>query len=183
MTGARESLVEDCKDLFTDYRITRSPRCLTRLREALNTLQLLSSSARDRHYSIANEKMKTLTISTTCKTDTATITSTIGGYKERWGIPAILGLAGGGESSLNNSATASWAASPTTPNNNNQAQSGWSGGGGAPGTPGTPGNQAGPPNNWQSVTGPRNIASQIGNQNQNQNQGPPGPPNPGTLIF
>lgn len=102
-------------------------------------------------------------------------------YKQRWGMASVLGLCGGGESSLNNSAAANWASTqPTTPNNNNQNPSGWGGtGSGAGGTPGNQpvGAQAGPPNNWQTVSGSRAIV--IGNQNpnQNQNQGPPGPPN------
>ncbi|XP_033214194.1 trinucleotide repeat-containing gene 6C protein isoform X3 [Belonocnema kinseyi] len=87
-------------------------------------------------------------------------------YKRRWGIPSILRLMGGGESSLNTSGAANWGATQaTTPNNNNATQSGWGG------TPGNPAGNAGPPNNWggnvnRSVTG-----------NPNQNQGPPGAPN------
>lgn len=96
------------------------------------------------------------------------------GYKRRWGIAeALRGLAGGGESSLNNSGTANWAsAQPTTPNNNSANNSGW---GGTPGN--SVGPSGGPANNWQQVSGGRNISGQ--NPNQNQGQGPPGGPNSG----
>lgn len=99
------------------------------------------------------------------------------GYKRRWGIAAALrGLAGGGESSLNNSGTANWAsAQPTTPNNNSANNSGW---GGTPGN--SVGPSGGPANNWQQVSGGRNISGQ--NPNQNQGQGPPGGQNPGKKI-
>ena len=87
-------------------------------------------------------------------------------YKKRWGIPSILRLLGGGESSLNTSGTANWGtAQTTTPNNNNAAQSGWGG------TPGNPPANTGPPNNWGGNNVNRSVT---GNPNQNPNQGPPG---------
>ncbi|XP_015596287.1 trinucleotide repeat-containing gene 6C protein isoform X2 [Cephus cinctus] len=95
-------------------------------------------------------------------------------YKRRWGIPAILGLAGGGESSLNSGGAANWGTTQaTTPNNNNAAQSGWGG------TPGNPPGSAGPPSNWGGNNVNRSVT---GNPNQNQNQGPPGTQNnPGNV--
>ena len=87
-------------------------------------------------------------------------------YKRRWGIPSILRLIGGGESSLNTSGAANWGTTQaTTPNNNNATQSGWGG------TPGNPPGNAGPPSNWGGNNVNRSVT---GNPNQNQNQGPPG---------
>ncbi|KAJ8668098.1 hypothetical protein QAD02_009761 [Eretmocerus hayati] len=124
---ARISLVKDCKGLLADYWNTRDKRFLTRLREALNTL------LNYRDYS-AFATTTTTTFATkpvNCKLESST-DDLILGYKQRWGIAGISCLAGGGESSLNNSAAANWAsAQPTSPNNNNQAQSGWSSGTGA----------------------------------------------------
>ncbi|XP_023248225.1 protein Gawky isoform X7 [Copidosoma floridanum] len=163
----RASLVEDCKDLIAEYRVTRDKRYLTKLREVLDTLLTINSSSNNNNQSCAKAVQQYNV-------------DFVLDYKLRWGIPTIVGLAGGGESSLNNSATANWASTqPTTPNNNNQNQSGWGNSGSAPGTAGNQvGGQAVPPNNWQSVTGPRPIGNQINNQQSpNQNQGPPGPPN------
>ncbi|XP_072767323.1 uncharacterized protein Gw isoform X4 [Anoplolepis gracilipes] len=92
-------------------------------------------------------------------------------YKQRWGIPMVLRLAGGGESSLNSGGATNWGTTQTTtPNNNNTNQSGWGG------TPGNPPGGANAPNNWG---GNRSVT---GNPNQNQNQGPPGSQNnPGNV--
>ncbi|XP_063980322.1 trinucleotide repeat-containing gene 6C protein isoform X2 [Diachasmimorpha longicaudata] len=87
----------------------------------------------------------------------------INDYKKRWGIPIILSLAGGGESSLNTGGGTNWgSAQATTPNNNNPNSSGW----GA-----TPGNVPPPSSNWGTTNVNRPVT---GNPNQNQNQGPPG---------
>ncbi|XP_012255062.2 protein Gawky isoform X3 [Athalia rosae] len=86
-------------------------------------------------------------------------------YKKRWGIPVILGLAGGGESSLNTGGAANWGTAPTAaPNNNNATQSSWGG------TPGNPPVGTGPPSNWGGNNVNRPVTA---NPNQNQNQGPP----------
>ncbi|XP_011298524.1 protein Gawky isoform X2 [Fopius arisanus] len=91
-------------------------------------------------------------------------------YKKRWGIPIILSLAGGGESSLNTGGGTNWGSSQaTTPNNNNPNPSGWGG---------TPGNAPPPSSNW----GTNNVNRPVTNPNQNQNQGPPGnQTNPSTV--
>ncbi|XP_034939131.1 trinucleotide repeat-containing gene 6C protein isoform X3 [Chelonus insularis] len=92
--------------------------------------------------------------------DTPTYNDPIMDYKRRWGIPMILSLAGGGESSLNNGASSNWGSAPaTTPNNNNANQSGWGG---------TPGNAPPSSANWGN-----NNVNRTGNPNQNPNQGPP----------
>lgn len=100
----------------------------------------------------------------------------IASYKQRWGISMMLGLAGGGESSLNTGGAANWGTTQaTTPNNNNTSQSGWGG------TPGNPSGSANAPNNWGGNTVNRSVA---GNPNQNQNQGPPGSQNtPGKKTY
>lgn len=92
------------------------------------------------------------------------------GYKQRWGIPIVCGLAGGGESSLNTGGAANWGTAPTAaPNNNNATQSSWGG------TPGNPPVGSGPPSNW----GGNNVNRPV-TANPNQNQGPPsGQNNPG----
>lgn len=90
-------------------------------------------------------------------------------YKQRWGIPMVLRLAGGGESSLNSGGATNWGTTQaTTPNNNNTNQSGWGG------TPGNPPGGANAPNNWGGNTVNRSVT---GNPNPNQNQGPPGSQN------
>ncbi|XP_032691719.1 trinucleotide repeat-containing gene 6C protein isoform X3 [Odontomachus brunneus] len=98
----------------------------------------------------------------------------IASYKQRWGIPLILHLAGGGESSLNTGGAANWGSTQaTTPNNNNTSQSGWGS------TPGNPSGSTSAPNNWGGNTVNRSVT---GNPNQNQNQGPPGNQNaPGNV--
>ncbi|XP_012228942.2 trinucleotide repeat-containing gene 6C protein isoform X4 [Linepithema humile] len=98
----------------------------------------------------------------------------IASYKQRWGIPMILRLAGGGESSLNSGGAANWGTTQAaTQNNNNTNQSGWGG------TPGNPPGGANAPNNWGANTVNRSVT---GNPNQNQNQGPPGSQNnPGNV--
>lgn len=100
----------------------------------------------------------------------------IASYKQRWGIPMVLRLAGGGESSLNTGGAANWGTTQaTTPNSNNASQSGWGG------TPGNPSGSGNAPNNWGSNTVNRSVT---GNPNQNQNQGPPGSQNtPGKNIH
>lgn len=89
-------------------------------------------------------------------------------YKQRWGIPANFGLAGGGESSLNSSGAASWGTAQAAAPNNNNANQSW---GGTPGNP--PGSNNAPPNNWAG----NNVNRAAVAVNPNQNQGPPGPPN------
>nr|XP_012228942.1 PREDICTED: trinucleotide repeat-containing gene 6B protein isoform X4 [Linepithema humile] len=98
----------------------------------------------------------------------------IASYKQRWGIPMILRLVGGGESSLNSGGAANWGTTQAaTQNNNNTNQSGWGG------TPGNPPGGANAPNNWGANTVNRSVT---GNPNQNQNQGPPGSQNnPGNV--
>lgn len=174
--------MKDCKDLLADYWTTRDPRFLTRLREAFDTLMKITrelNNSATTNTKIANETSTIKTIPPKLQTSCTSSVDFIQEYKQRWGMSSVLGLCGGGESSLNNSAAANWASTqPTTPNNNNQNQSGWGGSAtGAGGTPGNPpvGAPTGPPNNWQSVSGPRAIGNQ--NPNPNQNQGPPGPPN------
>ena len=155
--------MEDCKSLLAAYQAARDAPRLIRLREALNTLLGVRASAQATTRATKRGVAEKLTTR-----------SWILDYKERWGILGHLGLAGGGESSLNSSAATNWAsAQPSTPNNN-QAQSGWGNAGTGTGTPGNQNvNQAGPPSNWQNVAGPRSIAA----QNPNQNQVPPGPQN------
>lgn len=99
----------------------------------------------------------------------------IASYKQRWGIPMMLRLAGGGESSLNSGGAANWGTTQAaTQNNNNTNQSGWGG------TPGNPPGGANAPNNWGANTVNRSVT---GNPNQNQNQGPPGGQNnPGNIV-
>lgn len=175
--------MKDCKDLLADYWTTRDQRYLTRLREAFDTLMKIT---RELNNSTTTKNITVKTIPPKLQHTSCTSSfDFIQDYKQRWGISSVLGLCGGGESSLNNSSGPNWGPTqPTTPNNNNPNASGW--GGSGTGTPGTPGNQpvgaqAGPPNNWQTVSGPRPIGNQ--NPNQNQNQGPAGPPNNQGLFL
>ncbi|XP_014233641.1 protein Gawky isoform X4 [Trichogramma pretiosum] len=174
------SLVEDCKSLLADYfRVKRdndncddNVRQLTRLREVLNTL--LTTKHRSALIDEIIKNKDTIPIQK-YENNNCGSAAMIHDYKQRWGIPSLLGLCGGGESSLNSGATASWASQPTTPTNNNPAPSGWSGsnsvvtsGGNASGS--NPQQQQQTPQaNWQQgAPGNRSM----------QGQGPPGNPAP-----
>lgn len=96
-------------------------------------------------------------------------------YKKRWGIPGILRLAGGGESSLNSGGSTNWGSTQTSTTNNNNNQSGWGG------NSGNPSGNSGAPGSWTGNSVNRSVA---GNPNSNQNQGPPGGQNvPGKASF
>ncbi|KAK0168678.1 hypothetical protein PV327_002454 [Microctonus hyperodae] len=91
-----------------------------------------------------------------------TLNDPIMDYKRRWGIPSMLSLVGGGESSLNSGTGTNWgSAQATTPNNNNANQSGWGG---------PPGNQP-PQSSWVNNNVNRAVTG-----NPNPNQGQPGNP-------